>query len=169
MMTYSADSPLLLAGATKTLTMITAVGAGVAGGVFFAFSTFVMPALHRLPKPHGMAAMQSINRAAPNPLFMAVLLGTGVLAVVVAVCGLRGRGPATPWLVVGAACYLAQIVLTVAYHVPHNDALAALEPAAPGSAAAWQHYYTGWTLLNHVRTIMSIAASSCFVLALRAD
>jgi hypothetical protein len=110
MMTYNADSPLLLAGATKTLTMITAVGAGVAGGVFFAFSTFVMPALHRLPKPQGMAAMQSINKAAPNPLFMAVLFGTFVLGVVVAVSGLRHRGPATPWLVAGAAAYLVQIV-----------------------------------------------------------
>ena len=169
MMTYNADSPLLLAGATKTLTMITAVGAGVAGGVFFAFSTFVMPALHRLPKPQGMAAMQSINKAAPNPLFMAVLFGTFVLGVVVAVSGLRHRGPATPWLVAGAAAYLVQIVLTVAYHVPRNNALALLDPAASGSVAAWQHYYTGWTLLNHVRTIVSIAASACFVVALRAD
>ncbi|HEX2308197.1 MAG TPA: anthrone oxygenase family protein [Jatrophihabitantaceae bacterium] len=57
----------------------------------------------------------------------------------------------------------------MAYHVPHNDALAALDSAASGSAAAWQHYYTGWTPLNHVRTIASIAASACFVLGLRAD
>jgi uncharacterized membrane protein len=169
MMTDSADTPLLLTGVPKTLTMISAVGTGVAAGVFFAFSTFVMPALRRVPKPQGMVAMQSINKAAPNPLFMTLLFGTLALAMAAAVYGLRHRGPATPWLVVGAACYLVQIVLTVAYHVPHNDALAALDPSAAGSPAAWQHYYTGWTLLNHVRTITSIAASACFVVALRAD
>ena len=53
-----------------------AVGAGTAGGVFFAFSTFVMRALDRLPPAHSLAAMQAINKDAPNPLFMAALFGT---------------------------------------------------------------------------------------------
>ena len=47
-------------------------------GVFFAFSTFVMPALRRLPAAHGVAAMQSINVLAVTPVFMTALFGAGV-------------------------------------------------------------------------------------------
>ena len=34
---------------TSTLTFISAIGCGLIGGVFFAFSTFVMQGLGRLP------------------------------------------------------------------------------------------------------------------------
>ncbi|MGI9030825.1 MAG: hypothetical protein ACR2HP_12705 [Ilumatobacteraceae bacterium] len=47
--------------------MVTAVGSVVVGGVFFAFSTFVMKGLAGLPAPTGIAAMQAINLAAPAP------------------------------------------------------------------------------------------------------
>lgn len=43
-----------------TLTFIAAIGSGVVGGVFFAFSNFVMPAFARLPAATGIAAMNSI-------------------------------------------------------------------------------------------------------------
>src|SRR6185436_10873289 len=43
---------------TRTLTIGTAVGSGLVGGVLFGFSTFVMRALDRLPAAQGLAAMQ---------------------------------------------------------------------------------------------------------------
>lgn len=49
-----------------SLTLVAALGSGVVAGVFFAFSTFVMKALGHLSPPIGMAAMQSINVAAPG-------------------------------------------------------------------------------------------------------
>ena len=57
-------------------TLVTALGCGLIAGVFFAFSTFVMPALKRLKPEEGIAAMQSINILAVTPVFMAVLFGT---------------------------------------------------------------------------------------------
>src|SRR4051812_29165640 len=75
-----------------SLSTIVAVGAGIAGGVFFAFSTFVMRALDRLPADRSIAAMQAINLAAPNPLFMAVLFGTGAAAAVVGLVSARHLG-----------------------------------------------------------------------------
>jgi len=59
--------------------MIAAVGAGLSAGVFFAFSTFVMKALGRLPDTEGISAMQAINKAAPTPAFMAALFGTAAV------------------------------------------------------------------------------------------
>ena len=58
------------------LTLFAALGCGLVGGVFFAFSTFVMKALSRLPPGEGLAAMQSINVAALNRWFMAAFFGT---------------------------------------------------------------------------------------------
>ncbi|WP_010496926.1 hypothetical protein [Paenibacillus elgii] len=51
------------------LTYASALGSGLIAGLFFAFSTFVMSALARLPAEQGIAAMQSINVTVLNPLF----------------------------------------------------------------------------------------------------
>src|ERR1700674_554363 len=75
--------PSLLGGYVRPATLAAAAGAGVVGGVLFAFSTFVMPALRSLPDEQGMAAMQAINKFAPAPVFMSALFGTGLLS-----CGL---------------------------------------------------------------------------------
>jgi uncharacterized membrane protein len=58
------------------LTFVCALGCGLNGGVFFAFSAFVMPALARLPPPQGIAAMKSVNVFAVTPVFMTALFGT---------------------------------------------------------------------------------------------
>ena len=42
-------------------TFLLALGCGLVAGVFFAFSTFVMKALGKLPPAQGVAAMQSIT------------------------------------------------------------------------------------------------------------
>ena len=154
---------------SSTLTIVATVGSGLAGGVFFAFSSFVMPALRRLPPAQGIAAMQSINQTAPSPLFMIPLLGTVLLGAALAVSAFRDlSGPAAPFRLAGATLYLIAIILTVAYHVPHNDALAQLDPNAEGSTAAWRAFYSGWTAWNLVRTVCSLAACVAYALALRA-
>jgi uncharacterized membrane protein len=54
----------MLDGLLFVLTLFAALGCGLVAGVFFAFSTFVMKALARLPAEQGIAAMQAINAAA---------------------------------------------------------------------------------------------------------
>src|SRR5690606_33998275 len=66
------------------LLVIPATGAGLVGGIFFAFSNFVMKALAQLPAPDGTRAMQSINVTVLNPLFFAVFFGTGIFALIAA-------------------------------------------------------------------------------------
>jgi uncharacterized membrane protein len=154
----------------RILTVATAVGAATVGGVLLAFSTFVMKALKQLPDSEGIAAMQSINRAAPSPLFMIALFGTAAASVGLGVVAIQRRGdPYSTYLLIGAGLYLAGIILTIAYHVPHNDALALVDPTSAGAAATWHHYVTNWTFWNHVRTLTSIAGSTMLVLALNAD
>ena len=69
------------------LTLITALGCGLSAGALFAFSSFVMQALARLPPARGIEAMQSINVLAVTPVFMTALFGTAAACAVLAVWG----------------------------------------------------------------------------------
>lgn len=149
-------------------TLSAALGSGLIAGVFFAFSVFVMKALARLAPPQGISAMQSINLVVLNPGFLGVFLGTAALAVLAAGSTLiEGRTPDAPYLVIGAVLYVAGCLgVTLACNVPRNNALAAVAPAAPGSARLWSGYVVEWTAWNHVRTVASLAAAVAFSLAL---
>lgn len=142
-----------------------ALGCALIAGTFFAFSVFVMPALKRLPAPQGVAAMQSINIAVINPLFMLVFMGTALLSLVLAFTGWKQAGAA--WLLFGCALYLVGTFgVTAAGNVPLNDALATLKPDARDAATAWTSFYSAWMIWNHVRTLASLGACASFVMAL---
>lgn len=153
----------------RLLVAVSAVGAAVNAGVFLAFSTFVMTGLGQAPNAVGLQAMQAINRAAPaSPVFMLTLFGTGLTCLGVAVAGaLRLPGQAGWLMLAGAVVYLAAIALTIGFHVPRNDALGLLDPAAPGSAAQWREYLRVWTLGNHVRTACCLASAILLGFAIR--
>jgi uncharacterized membrane protein len=152
-------------GFAGVLTVACAVGAGLVGGVYFAFSTFVMRGLRDLPAPAGMAAMQSINRAAPTPLFVVALVGTAGGCVVLGVlAAARWDDPAAPWTLAGAALHVASFVLTVAYHVPRNEALGRLDPEG-AAVARWPEYLAAWVPANHVRTAASLAGAVALTVA----
>jgi uncharacterized membrane protein len=150
------------------LTLLSALGCGLIGGVFFAFSTFVMKALAALPPAQGIAAMKSVNIAVLNPMFLGVFLGTAVSCVLLAVSSLlTWQKPGAALLLAGSALYLlGTFVVTMVCNVPRNDALATLDPASADSARFWAEYVAGWTLWNHVRTIAAIAAATLLVIAL---
>ncbi|MDH6289302.1 DUF1772 domain-containing protein [Rhodococcus opacus] len=144
----------------RYLTIVTAVGAGVVGGVMFAFSTFIMAGLGRLEPAQGITAMQAINREAPNFWFMTALFGTALTSIVLAVVSVVRHDGSAVYAVIACALYLVGIVLTIVYHVPHNNALDGIDPTAADSAAYWRDYVSGWTGWNHVRTVSAIAASA---------
>ena len=159
----------MIAGYPRTLTVVAAVGAGLSGGVFFAFSTFVMKALGRLPDAEAVTAMNAINKAAPTPLFMLALFGTGAVSVALSVVAFGHLDQSwAPFVLIGTALYLVCLVLTMAYHVPHNEALALVDPRSPGAARAWAQYLSPWTAWNHVRTVTALTGATAFILGLRA-
>jgi uncharacterized membrane protein len=151
----------------RIVTIAATVGAALNGGVFFAFSTFVMTALRRLAPHDGLTAMQAINRAAPSPPFMTALFGTAALCVVVAIDAVReldASGSAER--IAAAVAYLVAIVTTVMYHVPRNNALDRLDPKSPSAEASWSSYARDWTRWNHVRTVACLSSSTLFALGL---
>jgi uncharacterized membrane protein len=150
------------------LTLFAALGCGVVAGVFFAFSTFVMKALSRLPPGEGMAAMQSINVAVLNPWFMGAFLGTGagcLLALITSIW--RWHEPGAIYSLVGSGLYLVgTLLVTIVFNVPRNESLASVAPADPDSVRVWADYVASWTAWNHVRTAAALAAAASFSVAL---
>jgi uncharacterized membrane protein len=137
-------------------------------GVFFAFSTFVMKALARLPIPQGIEAMQSINVVAVSPVFMLAFFGSTVVCVLLAFYS-RTVGPqhGALYLLLGSVFYLVGAFLTtVLFNVPLNNGLARVDPGSADGARLWARYLTSWLAWNHVRTLSSILASAAYAFAL---
>ena len=138
-----------------------ALGTGLMAGLFFAFSIAVMKGLAGRPAAEGMAAMQAINRAILNPVFLLVFMGSAIASVVLLFSG-------SAWLVAGGALYLAGgFGLTVLFNVPRNNALARAAAADPQSAGLWSDYLATWTAWNHLRTAASLAALAFLIMGLR--
>ena len=150
------------------LTLLAALGCGLIAGAFFAFSAFVMKALARLSPREGIAAMQSVNIAVINPLFLAVFLGTAAAcALLITSSLLRWHDPGTAYRLVGGALYLVGcLMVTLVCNVPKNNRLAAVAPADPGSASLWAGYVANWTAWNHVRAAAALAAAAALIMAL---
>ncbi len=143
----------------------TAVGSGVMGGVLFAFSSFVMPALNRVPAREAVLAMQSINERAPQGLGLP-LIGTAVGSVVLAVHALATRDDGWELRLTGAALYLLAFGITAGYHIPRNNALDRVDATSADAARAWADYYGGWVRWNHARSAAAIAGSAAYVASL---
>jgi uncharacterized membrane protein len=150
------------------LKFISVIGCALIAGVFFAFSTFVMNALSRLPPAQGIAAMQSINITAINPLFMTALFGTAANCLVLIVSTLSKLSqPDAVYLLVGSLLYLIGAVgVTIAFNVPLNSELAIVKPDSVDGETLWAKYLTNWTFWNHVRTLAALAASVTFIFSL---
>ena len=150
-------------------TVLVALGCGLVAGVFFAFSTFVMKALGKLPPAHAVAAMQSINVVVLNPWFLTLLVGSAAGCLALLLAGLtRAQDPRAPYWLAGSLLYLGgTFVETRIVHVPRNDELASVAPESPEAAKLWSSYRPSWTGWNHVRTIAALAAAAAFTLALR--
>ncbi len=153
---------------TTVSAVVVMLGSALIGGVFFAFSSFVMKALARLPSEEGIAAMQSINVVVINPSFLGAFMSTALISLVLAGLAIKGWGmPSSPWFLAGALSYLiGTFLVTGLGNVPLNDQLAAVSAADSSAIAIWLHYLDRWTLLNTVRTAAALVAATSLTIGL---
>jgi uncharacterized membrane protein len=148
------------------LLVLASVGCGLIGGLFFIFSTTVMAAFDRLPAANAVAAMNSINRVILNPWFFLTFFGTALLCTVLLVFQLA-RPEAGALVISGALLYLiGSIGVTMVFHVPLNNRLAAVSASAPDMETQWPAYRVPWTRWNHVRTVACLLAAASFAYAI---
>jgi len=147
------------------LGIASSVASALVGGVFFAFSSFVMRALASMPSAPGILAMQRINVTVINPWFLGVFLGTAPLLGIAAYSS-RANPHSLAWLLTAFIVYLVGSVgVTMAFNVPRNNQLAALGAASPEAATYWPIYVREWLWWNHLRCIASLLAAAAAALA----
>lgn len=142
------------------------LGAALNAGIFYAFSSFIMAGLGRVPPGEGVNAMNAINVTVINPSFLLVFMGTTVVCAALAIWSLTSLGDPRAWLVLAASVIfvIGCFGVTMAVNVPLNDRLAAV--TADQAEALWRTYLTVWTRWNTVRTIAPLVSTALFVLAL---
>jgi len=150
------------------LAFVAAIGCGLVAGIFFAFSSFVMAALGRIPAEQGVTAMQSINVVVINRSFFLAFFGTGLVCLALVVGsyfwwdGLSGQLILAAGLIYLVGC----IGVTMVCNVPLNNALAAVQPGTSEAASLWANYVDKWTTWNTVRTVAPTASMILLVAAL---
>jgi uncharacterized membrane protein len=76
------------------------------------------------------------------------------------------HGSLGPYLLAAGALYLlGALSLTIAYHAPRTNRLAALRPESLEAAHVWTSYLNQWTSFTHVRAAAAAAASVTLTLA----
>ena len=145
-------------GALQTLAALlpaaAAIAAAAVGGIFFAFSSFIMAGLARRPPAEGAAAMQAINVTVLNPAVFALLFGTVALTA-----GAALAAPSAPAVAAVALYAIGCVGVTGLGNVPLNERLRKADASAPETEALWREYLTRWTRWNHVRTAACFAAA----------
>jgi len=137
------------------------------GGVFLAFSDFIMRSLSLTGGSGGVEAMQAINREVFRWVFMTLFLGMAAVSLLLAGYGaMAAPGAAAPLILLAGLTYLTGCFgVTVFFNVPMNEALAGMALTEETTRAYWTGVYLPrWTFWNTVRTL-ACAMSSALLLA----
>ena len=153
---------------TSAITLISAtLTMGLAAGVFVLYAHTIMPGLRSTDDRTFVGAFQHLDRAIVNPWFMATAF-LGAL-VCTATAALANRGTAAmSWIIAALVLYLVAVVITMAVHVPLNDALkAAGDPSRIDVALARQRFREScWAAWNLVRAATTTSAFGLLAWAL---
>ena len=139
---------------------------GLQAGTYYTWATGVMPGLARTDDRTFVHAMQQMNVAIVNPVFLLSFLGAPVLAV--RRCRRRRDGAARPWAIAGAVAARSRTVaITAVGNIPLNNALDAAGPVdrINDLAAVRAAFETRWVRLNVGRAVTSTAPLGCLVRA----
>ncbi len=152
---------------TLYLCLFLALWSAVIGGVFSAFSEFIMSGLLRTAPAGGIEAMQHINRTVIKTQFVAGILLIAPFSVLFALYSLTVfEGMALATLVLAPLIYLPTVFLmTVFGNVPMNNKLERLDHTSTEAEAYWMQYGRDWTRLNHVRSLGSILTAGLYIFA----
>lgn len=156
---------------SELILLLATIVAALMAGLFYAYSCSVVPGLGRLPDLEYLNAMQSINRAILNPLFLCCFMGALLLLPLGTWTAYHTGGLTTRcWLLLlaTAAYALGVFGVTIMGNVPMNDTLDKLVLDNSTADQLRMHraaFESRWNTLNHVRTVFAVLALVFAVLA----
>lgn len=139
------------------------------GGVFLAFSDFIMRSLSLTSGNGGAEAMQVINREVFRWVFMVLFIGLAPVSLIVAAYGgvYIGGTPGALIMAAGLIYVIGCFGVTVFFNVPMNEALAGMDVSADSTLDYWTGtYLPRWTFWNTVRTIACGLSSALLLFGL---
>ena len=147
------------------LSIVATVVAGLSAGLFFSFSTGVMPGLARADDRSYVDSMRGINNAVINGLFLGAVFGAPLLLMAASGAALFTATETTPTMLLLAAAAISLIgtgLVTGAVNVPLNNRLAI---STERDVDVRRAFHEKWVRANHVRTLASLLALVCAVIA----
>ena len=142
-----------------------ALWSAIIGGVFSAFSEFIMSGLLRAAPAGGLESMQHINRTVLRTQFVAGIILLAPLSLFFAIYGLINfEGSTRTALLIAPIVYVPTVFLMTMFgNVPMNNKLDRLDHKTPEAEAYWIKYGRDWTRLNHVRSIGSLLTAALYI------
>jgi uncharacterized membrane protein len=150
--------------------ILTATVTALIAGLFFAWSCSVTLGLARIPDTLYIAAMQAMNRAILNPVFLICFVGN-VLLLPLSAYMFYSSPVSTRFILLVAASvvYLAGVfAVTIFGNVPLNESLDAfaLDAASAADIAAQRvAFEKPWNTLNMIRTVASTLSVVLVIIA----
>ena len=147
------------------LFLLAALSVGLQAGTYFTWASGVMPGLARVDDRTFVAAVQQMNVAIVNPVFVSTFVGAPVLAGLAVAAAPTG---ARPWALAALGLAVATVVVTAAANVPLNDALAAAGrvDTIADLGAARDAFEGSWVRWNVVRALTSAGALGALATAM---
>lgn len=141
-------------------TLAATTATGLLAGTFALYAHTIMPALRTVDDRTFVIAFRALDTAIVNPWFLAgAFLGAGFGTLVALLANLGQR--ALPWIAAALALYAVALVVTIAVHLPLNDAVkaATFQDRAPDLAAVRALLHESrWAAWNLVRVAASTGA-----------
>ena len=144
-----------------------ALWSAVVGGVFSAFSEFIMSALLKAEPASAIEVMQHINRDVIRTQFVAGILSIAVFSTLFTLYSIVVfEGAALVTLILAALVYLPSVFFVTMFgNVPMNNRLDSLDHSSTPTHAYWLEYSRKWTRLNHVRSLGSVLTAGLYMTA----
>jgi uncharacterized membrane protein len=151
------------------LAQFTLLAYALVGGVFLAFSDFIMRSHTHTDGMGDIEAMQVINREVFRWIFMSLFLGLALVSILVFGCSMvHLSGPGASLIAPADVIYfIGCFGVTIAFNVPTNQALAGMDLSDDVTRDYWHRVYVPrWTLWNTVRTMACAVSSTLLMVGL---
>lgn len=166
-MTATATTPSSTASGFATGSLIgAAITTGLLAGVFYAYASSVMLALHQLDDRTFVDVMNRINTVIVNPVFMLSFLGSVAFTGLAALLHLRAdQRTVLWWILLALVLNVISFLITSGGEIPLNNQLA---DTSSGDFAALRQQFEGpWVTLNILRAVANTGALGVLGWALR--
>ncbi|GAB2550067.1 anthrone oxygenase family protein [Nocardia heshunensis] len=141
--------------------LVALISTGLLAGVYYAYATSVMLALHKLDDKTFTDVFNKINVVIVNPSFMLSFLGSVVFSIVAALFFLRADyRPILIWIIVAVVLNILSLAISGIFNIPLNNHLATADNATgPVDYASLRSAFeTPWVAWNIVRGLVNTAA-----------